>query len=194
MRFKELVYLIKSDLYRYHGAFTWKVFLFEFVLGVGGKYSIWMRLCSFLHRNNYKWAYYPARFILRHYSFAYGIDISPKTIIGPGLYIGHYGGIVISSDAIIGKNCEISHDVTIGIHNRGRYRGVPEIGDNVYIGPGAKIFGKIVIGSNVAIGANSVINRDAPDSSVVVGAPGRIVSTQGSFGYIDRTDYGLLGE
>ena len=74
--------------------------------------------------------------------------------------LGHnLNGIVIAAGAIIGKNCFLSHQVTIG-RNRG---GAPTIGDNVYIGPGAKIFGAIHIGNNVRIGANCVVLEDVPD-------------------------------
>ncbi len=65
----------------------------------------------------------------------------------------------------------------------------PTIGDNVYIAPGVKVFGKIKIGDNVAIGANCVVTKDIPDNAVVVGIPGRIISNEGSGGYIVYTDY-----
>ena len=81
---------------------------------------------------------------------------------------------------IIGKNFNISHEVTIGQHNRGKYKGTPIIGDNVYIGPGAKIFGNIRIGNNVAIGANAVVTKSIPDYSVAVGIPAKIVSSKGT--------------
>jgi serine O-acetyltransferase len=76
----------------------------------------------------------------------FGIGISYKTQIGPGLYIGHQGGIVINEQVVIGKNCNLSQQVTIGVSRRGERAGVPTMGDNVYIGPGAKIFGKIQVG------------------------------------------------
>jgi len=63
------------------------------------------------------------------------------------------------------------------------------IGDNMYIGPGAAITGKILVGNNVAIGANAVIIEDVPDNAVIVGNPGRIISYDGSTGYINKTDY-----
>ena len=69
--------------------------------------------------------------------FKYGIEVWPECCIGPGLYIGHFGGIHISCLATIGSNCNISHDVTIGRSNRGRYAGVPVLGNNVFIGAGA---------------------------------------------------------
>jgi serine O-acetyltransferase len=79
--------------------------------------------------------------------------------------------------------------VTIGQSNRGKRKGCPTIGNEVYIGPGAKIFGNIKIGNNVAIGANSVVTRDIPDNAVVVGIPGNVISYNGSDGYINRIDY-----
>ena len=72
-------------------------------------------------------------------------------------------------------------DVTIGLKVRGKNRGNPTIGDNVYIAPGVKIFGDIKIGNNVAIGANCVVTKDIPDSSVVVGIPGKVISQEGYY-------------
>ena len=127
--------------------------------------------------------------ILRHYQVLYGIYIHPKTKIGKGFYIGHYGGIVVNDEVVIGNNCNIGHNLTIGQTNRGRYKGCPVIGDNVYIGAGVAIIGRIRIGDNVAIGANAVVTKDVPDNAVVAGNPARIVSYKGSAGYINRTDY-----
>ena len=73
----------------------------------------------------------------------WGIQISHKAEIGPGFYIGHFGNIVISKRAKIGKNVNISHEVTIGVSGQGKKNGCPIIEDNVYIAPGAKIFGKV---------------------------------------------------
>jgi serine O-acetyltransferase len=66
---------------------------------------------------------------------------------------------------------------------------VPVIGDNVYIGPGAKIIGRVNMGSGVAIGANAVVTKDVPDNAVVVGVPAKVISYNGSKGYINKTDY-----
>lgn len=76
-----------------------------------------------------------------------------------GLY-----GIIISGEAVLGKNCTIFHQVTIGTNGKG----VPKIGDNVTIGTGAKILGPITIGNNVKIGANAVVTQDIPDNCIVV--------------------------
>ncbi len=116
----------------------------------------------------------------------FGIEIYPETEIGEGLYIGHWGGIVVNPLVKIGKNCNLSQGVTIGQLNRGIKKGVPVIGNNVYIGPGAKVIGNIKIGDNVAIGANSVVVDDVPNNSVVIGVPAKIVSQKGSTGYINK--------
>jgi serine O-acetyltransferase len=120
-------------------------------------------------------------------SLLLGIFIPWSADIGEGLYIGHYGSIWIGPIKM-GKHCNISQEVTIGIGRFGGSRGVPKIGDRVYIAPGAKIFGKIRIGNDVAIGANSVVSKNIPDRAVVVGNPGRIVGFNGSEGMIDIND------
>lgn len=99
----------------------------------------------------------------------------PKNIFGAGLCIVHYGTIVVSPKAKIGKNCRIHPSTSIG-----EYNGAPTIGNNVYIGPGAKIFGNITIGNNVAIGANSVVNSNIPDNVTVGGIPAKIISEKSS--------------
>jgi len=129
--------------------------------------------------------------IVSHYTFKYGISIPPETVIGSGFYIGHFGGIVVSPKSKIGKNCNISQGVTIGQTNRGSRKGFPIIGNNVYIGPGAKIIGGVTIGNDVAVGANCVVTKDVPDNAVVVGVPGRVISYDGSRGYINNTDYSI---
>jgi serine O-acetyltransferase len=104
----------------------------------------------------------------------------PLNVFGPGLAIAHYGTIVVNSAARVGANCRIHVCVNIGTA-AGERDAAPRIGDNCYIGPGAKIFGPITIGDNVAIGANAVVNKSFPDSNVTLaGVPAQIVSRQGS--------------
>lgn len=153
----------------------------------GLRFSFWMRLCSVL-RGKKAWIpiYITA---LNHYNrclYKYGISIPFNTNIGEGFYIGHFGCIVVSPSAVIGKNVNISQGVTIGVTNRGDKAGVAIIGDGVYIGPGAKIIGAIRIGNNVAIGANAVVTHDVPDNAVVAGVPARIISMNGAEGYVNR--------
>ena len=114
----------------------------------------------------------------------YGIHIRSEIDIGPGLFIGHFGNIFVGGDTSIGKNCNLSQGVTIGYAGRGENWGLPEIGDNVYIAPGAKIFGKLKIGNNVAIGANAVVTKDLPDNAVAAGIPAKIINYNGSQDFI----------
>lgn len=112
----------------------------------------------------------------------WGIEIPRSVEIGEGFYIGHFGGITISGSAVFGKNVNISQQITVGLSGLGENSGVPKIGDNVYIAPGAKIFGKIAVGNNVKIGANAVIYKDIPDNAIVVLNPGfEIISYKGNF-------------
>lgn len=103
-----------------------------------------------------------------------GISISSKAVIGKGLYIGHFSGIFIHGSARIGGNCSLSQGVTIGTLGLGK-QGAPVIGDNVFIGTGAKVLGGITVGSNVRIGANAVVIADVPDNVTVVGVPAKPV-------------------
>lgn len=131
--------------------------------------------------------YVMSRFILAHYQYKYGISIPYNTDIGPGLYIGHFGGIVVNPCAKIGPNCNINHCVTIGAAYGGKNPGTPEILDNVYLGPGSKIIGGITLGRHSAVGANCVVTKSVPDYGVVVGIPGEVVSLKGSSEYVTNT-------
>ena len=186
------MFLIKSDLYRYAGDLRFSSFVYHVLLYPGFKYSFWMRVCAYCESHPiFRFTLFPfAWFILRLYTYRYGISIPYQTRIGSGFYIGHFGGIVVNPNAVIGKNCNISHGVTLGKANRGERKGYPVIGDNVYIGPGAKIVGNVNIGNNVAIGANCVVTKDVPKNGVVVGVPGKVISYKGSAGYVNNTDYG----
>jgi serine O-acetyltransferase len=155
------------------------------------QYVFWMRTCRFARGHPLlRFVLYPeSRAVLRHYTYKYGIDIPYTTSIGSGFYIGHFGAIVVNERAVIGDNCNLSQQVTIGQLNRGPRKGYPVIGNDVYIGPGAKVAGAVRIGNDVAIGANSVVIDDVPDHAVVVGVPGSIVSSAGTAGYVENTGY-----
>jgi serine O-acetyltransferase len=115
---------------------------------------------------------------------ATGIDLPYQADIGKGLYIGHFGGIIVHPSVKIGEYCNLSQDVTIGIAGRGDKRGVPTIGDRVYIGSGSRIIGSITIGNDVAIGANAVVTKDLPDKAVAVGVPAKIINYNGSCDFV----------
>ena len=116
------------------------------------------------------------RLLKRRYRFRYGFEIANDAKIGEGFYLTGHCGPVIIGPITIGKNCNISHSVTIGRSYRGGILGRPTIGNRVWIGPGSVIVGKITIGSNVLIAPNSFVNFDVPDNSLVIGNPAKIIS------------------
>jgi serine O-acetyltransferase len=113
-----------------------------------------------------------------------GISLPPECQIGEGLYIGHFGTIIVSSLAVIGKNCNLSQGVTLGVSGRGDRRGAPIIGNRVYIAANAVVAGKITIGDDVVIGACTVVTTSVPPRTVVAGNPAQIRSCRGSFTHI----------
>ncbi len=115
--------------------------------------------------------------LFRVSQFGSGCDIATRHI-GRSLKVPHISGIVISYFAEIGDRCTIYQQVTIGQESIGHKGRAPTIGNNVYIGAGAKIIGPIKIGNNVKIGANTVVTRDVPDNSTVVGANRIIYSNE----------------
>ena len=110
--------------------------------------------------------------IARHLT---GIEIHPGATIGKGLFIDHGTGVVIGETAIIGNNVTLFHGVTLGGTGKEKGKRHPTIGNNVFIGSGAKILGNIIIGDNVKIGANAVILKNVPSNVTIVGVPGKIV-------------------
>ena len=103
-----------------------------------------------------------------------GISLTPEVDIGPGLHIGHTGLIIINHGVRAGRNLTIAHGVTIGSKGLGKI-GIPTLGDNIFIGSGAKVLGKILVGSNTRIGANAVVISDVPEGATAVGVPAKII-------------------
>lgn len=113
-----------------------------------------------------------------------GISIPASAKIGHSFYIGHFGGIIINANTEIGNNCNISQGVTIGVSGLEEKRGVPKIGNNVYLGANSVIAGKIYIGDDVLVAACSLIIKDVESDSVMSGVPAVKISSKGSKGYI----------
>lgn len=110
----------------------------------------------------------------------------PINVFGPGLAIAHRGTIVVNRAARVGANCRIHVCVNVGTE-AGKGADAPIIGENCYIAPGAKIFGKIRIGDNTAIGANAVVNKDFPEGNVTIGGvPAKVISPFSSEGLLVR--------
>ena len=126
-----------------------------------------------------------ARWSFRRQSLKLGFSIPPN-VFGPGLAIAHYGTIVINGNARIGANTRVHVGVNIGT-SAGSNDRCPVIGDNCYIGPGAKLFGQITIGSNTAIGANAVVTKSFPEGNcTLAGVPAKRISDQSSLGLLTQ--------
>ncbi|MBI3795414.1 MAG: serine acetyltransferase, partial [Deltaproteobacteria bacterium] len=108
-----------------------------------------------------------------------GIDLPCEVQVGRRFTIEHFGDIIISGDAVFGDDVVIRNGVTVGLRRTG-IRGAPRIGNRVDIGAGAKLLGDIVIGDDVAIGANAVVLTDVPPNSLAVGVPAQIRPRQAS--------------
>jgi serine O-acetyltransferase len=133
-----------------------------------------------------RWRYtIRSRFFRLPFSFVYkafklltqimtGVDLPCETVVGRRFTIEHFGGIIISGDAVFGDDVTIRNGVTVGLRRKGE-RGSPTIGNRVDIGAGAKILGRIAIGDDVVIGANAVVLTDIPAGSTAVGAPARVL-------------------
>ena len=105
----------------------------------------------------------------------YNSKVPYQARIGKGTKLGYGGiGVVVPSESVIGRNCSVGQQVTIGGGNS-RYPGVPVIGDNVHMHKGAIIYGGITVGDNAEIGANAVVNKPVPDNAVVAGVPAKII-------------------
>ena len=113
-----------------------------------------------------------------------GISLPYSATIGNKFYIGHFGNIIINASAVIGDNCNISQGVTIGVSGKSENRGVPVIGSNVYIGANSVISGKIIVGDNVVVGANTFVNRNIESNCTVLGVPAQKISDNNSVDYI----------
>jgi serine O-acetyltransferase len=111
--------------------------------------------------------------------FLTGIEIHPAARVGPGLFIDHGMGVVIGETAEIGENVTLLQGVTLGGTSLRREKRHPTLGNNVVVGAGAKIIGAFTIGDNSRIGAGSVVVREVPPNSVVVGVPGRVTYKDG---------------
>lgn len=116
-----------------------------------------------------------ARVRLARASVRLGISIPPG-VFGRGLSIAHYGSIVVNDEARIGKYCRIHSATNIGVSAGG----APTIGDYVYIGPGAVIYGGVTLGDEIAVGANTVVGKDFVGPATLGGVPARVISSEGS--------------
>jgi len=149
----------------------------EVILCYPGVHAIWVhRVGQRLWRRGW---FTTARFVSHFGRFLTGIEIHPAARLGPGLFIDHGMGIVIGETAEVGENVSLLQGVTLGGTSVAREKRHPTLGDNVVVGAGAKILGAFTIGAGSRIGAGSVVVREVPENSVVVGVPGRVTYRDG---------------
>ncbi len=149
----------------------------EVILCYPGLHAIWLhRIAHWLWNHNLKLL---ARLISHFSRWLTGIEIHPGAKIGRRFFIDHGMGVVIGETAEIGDDVTIYHQVTLGGTSTKKGKRHPTVGNNVVIGAGAKILGPVKIGDNCKIGANSVVIKDVPPNSTVVGIPGKVVKREG---------------
>ncbi|AHV99244.1 serine O-acetyltransferase [Paenibacillus sabinae] len=162
---------------------------FEVVFTYAGLHSIWAhRIAHRLYRREW---FTVARMVSQFSRFMTGIEIHPGARIGKRLFIDHGMGVVIGETCEIGDDVIIYQGVTLGGTGKEKGKRHPTVGNNVVIGSGAKVLGSFRIGDNCNVGSNSVVLREVPDNSTVVGNPGRIVKRNGER-VRDRLDHTKL--
>jgi serine O-acetyltransferase len=150
----------------------------EVLLCYPGLHALWAyRLSHWLWEKEW---YCLARQLSQFARFVTGIEIHPGARIGRRFVIDHGMGVVIGETAVLGDDITLYQGVTLGGTGKERGKRHPTIGSRVVVGAGAKVLGNIVVGENCRIGAGSVILRDVPENSTVVGVPGRIVYKDGT--------------
>jgi serine O-acetyltransferase len=149
----------------------------EIYLCYAGLHAVWFyRMNHWLWNHNFlllaRWLSLVARLFT-------GIEIHPGAEIGRRFFIDHGAGVVIGETAVVGEDVTIYQGVTLGGTSNDRGKRHPTLLNNVVVGGGAKILGNITVGSNCRIGAGSVVLRDVPNDSTVVGVPGHIIFREG---------------
>lgn len=166
---------IKQDISKLNLAHAVFQLGFWGVLNYRISYGLW-------HARYIRGIYYVYAPLWRIFANITGVEIYGRTEVGGGLKIIHFGQIFIAPSAYIGSNCRIFNGVTVGSKGYGS-SGSPHIGDNVQIGAGAKLLGPITIGNDCIIGANAVVTKSFPSSSILAGVPAQVI------GIVEGTDH-----
>lgn len=181
--YSDLRYYLKSDSYSVGVRFNLRNLIFEPVI----RFTFVMRLYEyFLNTKKPYILLLPIKFYFKILSVRLGFSLGPN-IFGPGVAIIHYGLLVIDPTTRIGKNCRVHMGVHIGgaatfVESGTEHLYSPRIGDNVYLGPGSKIYGPVKIANNSVVGANSVVTKSFEDEGVTIaGVPAKVIA-RGSTG------------
>lgn len=175
---------LSKDLFRYSRSTSLSSCVKQFMGNPSFRFLVVLRICKNTSLINPLGIFF--RLYYKRLRIKFGFQIPFQTSIGAGLFLGHFGGIVINQKTVIGENCNISHGVTLGQVNRGPAKGYPVIGDRVWIGPNSVIVGNVKIGNDALIAPLSYVIEDVPDKAVVMGNPAKIVSYNGSEGYVNN--------
>ncbi len=189
--FKELQCYIASDLYRYMTSCSAKSYLRGWYIA-GFRYTFFMRCCRYFasKKGGGQLLHLFCRVALRHYSMKYGFQIPWQTNIGPGLYIGHHGAIIVNPNSSIGANCNISVGVLLGLNYKLDAKGhslcfeYPAVGNRVSLGNNCKVIGSVSVGDNCIVGVSAVVTKSLPANSVAVGCPAKVISMAGSSAFV----------
>jgi serine O-acetyltransferase len=185
MNKKEAMELINSDLFRYTKKVSQKIMVKALLTKPGFRTTYFLRNSQYYKGRN-KLKFMMHKFFLLQCKYKYGYEIPVPARFGKGIFINHMGNVIINPLAVIGDNFTTNGSLVIGQTNRGSKKGVPTLGNNVWVGNGAVIVGKINIGNNVMIAPNAYVNFDVPDNSVVIGNPGTIRQNENATdGYIE---------
>lgn len=158
----------------------------EVMLTYSGVHAVWAhRVAHAFHKRK---LFFIARVISQFSRFLTGIEIHPGAKIGRRFFIDHGMGVVIGETCEIGDNCTIYQGVTLGGTGKEGGKRHPTLKDNVLVAAGAKVLGSITLGEWAKVGAGSVVLKDVPDNSTVVGIPGQIVVQNGVRVNKDRKD------
>lgn len=181
MTFKTLRLYLREDLVRYRGYQGFWAGVRAFFRFRGYRFTVCMRFTSYV-RNHPVGRYIsaPLIFIFNVVQTVYSTQISHGTEIGSGFYLPHVGGIVVNPSVRIGERCYLAHGVTIGKVHAGEKAGIPEIGDDVFLGVGSVVLGRLKVSDNAAVGANSVVIDDVPENCFVAGSPAKLVAKKGA--------------
>ena len=151
--------------------------LTEILLCYPGLHAVWMhRAAHTMHLNGFR---LPARLVSQASRFLTGIEIHPGARIGPGFFIDHGMGVVIGETTEIGEDVTLYQGVTLGGTGKDVGKRHPTVQDGVIVGTGASVLGPVVIGEGAKVGAGSIVVKDVPPNSTVVGNPGRAVIVDG---------------
>ena len=183
--------LIRADLHRVNGRHDNKEWFEQWLNNPAFRFVMWFRIAQWARRKPLtKLLVYPvARYFLNRIHYQTGIRLPLSVKAGPGLFLGHWGSMIISPRCTIGANGTLSNDINIGGAGGGNGQGVPQLGDNVFVGPGVRIAGPIMIGQNAAIMGNTLVTATIPPNSIAIGVPHRISGRHDDNVFVSHRDY-----